>query len=55
VTALLAALHGMAGAYAHLAATGSSTGDATPLYDFGDLTKLMGFQEVWDFEKQHAD
>jgi 2-methylisocitrate lyase-like PEP mutase family enzyme len=55
VTAMLAALHGMAGAYAHLAATGSSRGDATPLADFAELTKLMGFQEVWDFEKKHAD
>jgi 2-methylisocitrate lyase-like PEP mutase family enzyme len=55
VTALLAALHGMAGAYAHLASTGSSRGDATPLYDFAGLTKLMGFQDVWDFEKRHAD
>jgi len=55
VTALLAALHGMAGAYAHLEATGSSKGVATPLYDFGDLTTLMGFQDVWDFEKRHAD
>jgi len=55
VTALLAALHGMAGAYAHLKATGSSQGLATPLYDFGELTALMGFQDVWDFEKKHAD
>ncbi len=55
VTALLAALHGMAGAYAHLKAAGSSEGLATPLYDFGRLTALMGFQDVWDFEKQHAD
>ncbi|MBK7658565.1 MAG: isocitrate lyase/PEP mutase family protein [Betaproteobacteria bacterium] len=55
MTAMLAALHGMAQAYAHLAAEGSSKGDATPLYDFGDLTKLMGFDEVHAFEKQHPD
>ncbi|MBK8325463.1 MAG: isocitrate lyase/PEP mutase family protein [Betaproteobacteria bacterium] len=55
VTAMLAAIQAMAGAYAHLAATGSSHGDSTPLYDFGELTKLMGFQDIWDFEKQHAD
>jgi 2-methylisocitrate lyase-like PEP mutase family enzyme len=55
VTALLAALHGMAGAYAHLKAAGSSQGDATPLADFADLTTLMGFPEIWDFEKRHAD
>ena len=55
VTAMLAAIQAMAGAYAHLAATGSSHSDSTPLYDFGELTKLMGFQEVWDFDKAHAD
>ena len=55
ITAMLAAVHGMAQAYAHLLANGSSKGDATPLHDFGDLTKLMGFAEVHAFEKQHAD
>ncbi len=55
ITAMLAALHGMTQAYAHLAAEGSSKGDATPLYDFGDLTKLMGFAEVHAFEKQYPD
>jgi hypothetical protein len=26
-----------------------------PLYDFTDLSLLMGFQDVWDFDKNHAD
>jgi hypothetical protein len=26
-----------------------------PLYDFGDLTKLMGFEDVWAFEKRYAE
>lgn len=55
VTALLAALHGMTRVYAHLHETGSSKGDTTPLHDFGDLVKLMGFQDVWDFDQRHAD
>jgi hypothetical protein len=25
------------------------------LYDFTDLTKLMGFEDVWEFDKRHAD
>lgn len=25
-----------------------------PLYDFTDLSLLMGFQDVWDFDKDHA-
>lgn len=54
VTALLAAVQAMAGVYAHLQATGSSAGTTVPLHDFGDLTKLMGFEDVWDFERRHA-
>ncbi len=27
----------------------------TALYDFGDLTKLMGFEDVWAFEKRYAE
>jgi hypothetical protein len=25
-----------------------------PLYDFNEFTSLIGFQEVWDFEKKYA-
>lgn len=55
VAALLAAVHAMAGVYGHLEATGSSLGTSQPLYDFADLSLLMGFQDVWDFERNHAD
>jgi 2,3-dimethylmalate lyase len=55
VSALLAAIQAMSGVYAHLRATGSSKGVSTTLYDFGDLSRLMGFQDVWDFDKNHAD
>ena len=55
VTALLAAVHAMSGVYAHLAATGSSAGVAVPLQDFADLTKLMGFEDVWEFDRTHAE
>ena len=54
VTALLAAIEAMAGAYGHLKETGSSSGLATPLYDFGRMSLLMGFQDVWDFDMKHA-
>jgi len=30
-------------------------GAPVPLYDFTDLSLLMGFQDVWDFDKNHAD
>jgi 2-methylisocitrate lyase-like PEP mutase family enzyme len=55
VSALLAAIHAMAGVYGHIRATGSSTGCPAPFYDFGDLSLLMGFQDVWDFDKKHAE
>lgn len=54
VTALLAAVQAMAAVYQQFKQTGSSAGGPQPLYDFGDLTKLMGFEDVWDFEKRYA-
>ncbi|CAN5218551.1 isocitrate lyase/PEP mutase family protein [soil metagenome] len=41
-------------AYSHLKATGSSVGVPAPLYDFMEFSKLMGFEQVWEFDKQHA-
>ena len=35
--------------------TGSSAGAATPLMPFTELTALMGFEEVWAFEKRYAE
>ena len=55
VTALLAALRAMSGVYAHFRDTGSSAGVAVPLHDFADLTKLMGFEDIWEFDRTHAD
>jgi 2,3-dimethylmalate lyase len=26
-----------------------------PLYDFHDFVEMIGFQQVWDFEKKYAD
>ena len=54
VTALLAAVQAMAAVYQQFKQTGSSAGGTQPLYDFGDLTKLMGFEDVWAFEKRYA-
>ena len=55
VTALLAGVQAMTQVYQHFKNTGSSVGGKTDLYDFTDLTKLMGFEEVWAFDKKHAD
>jgi 2-methylisocitrate lyase-like PEP mutase family enzyme len=55
VSALLAAAQAMQGVYAALKAQGSTAGLQQPLMRFGDMTQLMGFDEVHDFERRWAD
>lgn len=55
VTALLAATQAMKAVYESFKQTGSSAGISTPLMPFADLTKLMGFEEIWEFEKRYAN
>jgi 2-methylisocitrate lyase-like PEP mutase family enzyme len=40
--------------YGNILDTGSSLGTPAPLDDFKEFSKLMGFQQVWDFEKKWA-
>lgn len=54
VTALLASVQAMANVYQQFKQTGSSAGGTQPLYDFGELTQLMGFEDVWEFDKRYA-
>ena len=54
-SALLAAVKSMSGVYAHLKATGSTTDLPVPLEEFTQLTTLMGFQDVWDFDSKYAE
>ena len=51
----LAAGQALQNAYSHLARTHTSNGLPDPLHDFKAFNLLMGFQEVWDFDKRHAD
>lgn len=55
VTALLAATHAMREAYRQIRQQGSSAGMPVPLMPFGELTTLMGFEEVWAFDRRHAE
>lgn len=55
VTALLAATQAMTEAYRAFKAGGSSAGLGTPLLPFSELTRLMGFDAVYEFEKRYAD
>lgn len=55
VTALLAATQAMKAVYESFKQTGSSADIAGPLMPFSELTQLMGFEEIWAFEKRYAD
>ena len=55
VTALLAAVAAMKSVYQQFQDQGSSSRGTTPLFDFSELTKLMGFEDVWEFEKRYAE
>ena len=55
VTALLAAVKAMSRAYAHIKSAGSSKDAPVELEDFGALTRLMGFEDVWEFEQRHTE
>ncbi len=55
VTSMLASVQAMTQVYQQLLDTGSSAGMSQPLYDFGDLSKLMGFEDVWEFEKKYVE
>ena len=51
----LAAGEALRRVYAQVRETGSSIGTSAPLYDFQEFSKLMGFEEVWEFEKKWAE
>ncbi|MGH8687172.1 MAG: isocitrate lyase/PEP mutase family protein [Burkholderiales bacterium] len=49
-----AACAALQGAYAHLKAKGSLEGCPVPAFDMKALHELVGFPEVWEFERRHA-
>ena len=51
----LAAGEALRRVYAQVRETGSSIGTSAPLYDFQDFSRLMGFEDVWEFEKKWAE
>ncbi len=55
VTALLAAAQAMKLVYAQFRSTGSSAAGETALMPFSELTHLMGFEDVWAFERRYAE
>lgn len=50
----LAATAAFQGAYGHLKAHGSTNGLPVPLAPFAEVTDLVGFPDVWEFEKRYG-
>ena len=55
VAGLLSAAAALNTVYRQISTTGSSLGSPAPLYPFAEMNRLMGFEEVWAFDKAHAE
>jgi 2,3-dimethylmalate lyase len=55
VAGLLSAAAALETVYRQILKTGSSLGSSAPLYAFADMNRLMGFEEVWRFDRTHAE
>ncbi len=51
---LLAAAKALDATFDHLQRHGSSVGIEQPLYDFADMHALMGFEDVWAFDRKYG-
>lgn len=51
----MAAAEAVKRVYAHLLEHRTTRGMPQPLYSFEEMNKLMGFDEVWDFDRKWAD
>ena len=49
----LTTAHALENAYSDIMKNGRTTAQ-TPLYSFAEFNKLIGFEEVWEFEKKYA-
>ena len=54
-TGFLAAGAALESVYRTLKSDGSSVKVTAPLQEFSEFTRLMGFEQVWEFDKRHAD
>lgn len=54
VIGFLAAAAALDRGYRELKALGTSAGASTALFDFQEMSRLMGFEEVWRFDREHA-
>jgi 2-methylisocitrate lyase-like PEP mutase family enzyme len=54
-TGFLATAAALTHAYGTLHAHGSSAGQTIDLFPFAEMNRLMGFEQVWAFERDHAE
>ncbi|HKN27626.1 MAG TPA: hypothetical protein VJY34_06960 [Roseiarcus sp.] len=52
---LLSAAAALDTVYRQIRGAGSSLGSPAPLYPFAEMNRLMGFEEVWRFDREHAE
>jgi 2-methylisocitrate lyase-like PEP mutase family enzyme len=50
-----AACHALEKAYSYVKEKQTLQGSPVPAYDMKQLHELVGFQDVWDFEKRHVE
>jgi 2-methylisocitrate lyase-like PEP mutase family enzyme len=50
----LATAHALTAAYTDLKANGTTTANV-PMYSFADFNELIGFKDVWEFERRYAE
>jgi len=55
VAGLLAAAAALQRVYRRLSESGNSAGGADTYFPFAEFNKLMGFEEIWEFERKHAE
>jgi 2-methylisocitrate lyase-like PEP mutase family enzyme len=55
VAGLLSAAAALDTVFRQIRDTGSSLGSSAPLYSFAEMNRLMGFEEVWRFNQDHAE
>jgi 2,3-dimethylmalate lyase len=55
VAGLLSAAAALDTVYRQIRDTGSSAGSSAQLYPFAEMNRLMGFEEVWRFDREHAE
>ena len=55
VAGLLSAAAALETVYRRIRGTGSPLGSSAPPYAFAEMNRLMGFEEVWRFDRAHAE